>query len=295
MYLHPTYAVTPEREALGVLDAWMWAREKKDAAGKRGGPKESVRWVEGYERIAEMAGAMPETRLVYVADHEADLLPLMRRAKELDAPADWLVRAAHNRCLPEGDKLWDATTATMPIGEICFTMASRHGVKERPVRQKIWLHRLELAGGKAGPISVTCIVAREVDAPPGTKPVEWRLLTNRCAASLADAQEMIDWYRARWEIEMLFDIHLMRLGRTCPDSDAKDFFDWAEIKAAYLLTKVQQPEKPGLNEVLRLIARRGGFLGRKSDGEPGVKAIWNGLMKVRLAAEALREAHSSYS
>lgn len=30
MYLHPTYAVTPERVPLGVLDAWMWAREPKD-------------------------------------------------------------------------------------------------------------------------------------------------------------------------------------------------------------------------------------------------------------------------
>jgi hypothetical protein len=26
MYLHLIYAVTPERGALGVLDAWMWAR-----------------------------------------------------------------------------------------------------------------------------------------------------------------------------------------------------------------------------------------------------------------------------
>ncbi|NRO99785.1 IS4 family transposase, partial [Paraburkholderia sp. NMBU_R16] len=40
---------------LGILDAWMWAREKKDESGKRGGPKESLRWIEGYERIAEMA------------------------------------------------------------------------------------------------------------------------------------------------------------------------------------------------------------------------------------------------
>jgi hypothetical protein len=155
---------------------------------------------------------------------------------------------------------------------------------------------------------------------------EWRLL-NRHAASLAEANELIDWYRARWEIEMLFDIlknacrvealqlsgidkleralaifmvvawriaHLMCLGRTCPDLEATAFFDWAEIKAAYLLTKVAQPENPRLNEVLRLIARRGGFLGRKSDGEPGVKTIWNGLMKVCLVAEALREAHSTY-
>jgi hypothetical protein len=94
LYLHPTYAVTLEREPLGVLDAWMWAREKKDKFGKRGGPKESLRWIEGYERIAEMAAGLPGTRLVYVADREADLMPLMLRAQELGTPADWLARRA---------------------------------------------------------------------------------------------------------------------------------------------------------------------------------------------------------
>ncbi|MBJ7313764.1 transposase, partial [Rugamonas sp. CCM 8940] len=49
MYVHPTYAVTPERAPLGVLNAWMWARTLKDEAGQRGGPKESLRWIEGYE------------------------------------------------------------------------------------------------------------------------------------------------------------------------------------------------------------------------------------------------------
>src|SRR5215470_3250343 len=29
MYLHPTYAVTPDREPLGVIDAWMWSRPTK--------------------------------------------------------------------------------------------------------------------------------------------------------------------------------------------------------------------------------------------------------------------------
>ena len=75
MYVHPTYAVTPEREPLGVLDAWMWAREERDKDGVRHGQKESTRWIEGYERVAEMAADMPATRLVYVADREADLLP----------------------------------------------------------------------------------------------------------------------------------------------------------------------------------------------------------------------------
>ena len=42
IYLHPTYAVTPSREPLGVLDAYMWAREPKDAHGVRPGIKEST-------------------------------------------------------------------------------------------------------------------------------------------------------------------------------------------------------------------------------------------------------------
>jgi hypothetical protein len=32
MYLHPTYAVTPEREPLGMLDAWMRAAEAARSA-----------------------------------------------------------------------------------------------------------------------------------------------------------------------------------------------------------------------------------------------------------------------
>ena len=50
MYVHPTYAVSLAREPLGVLDAWMWAREPKDENGERDGLRESVRWTEGYQR-----------------------------------------------------------------------------------------------------------------------------------------------------------------------------------------------------------------------------------------------------
>lgn len=81
MYLHSTYAVTPEREPLGLLDAWMWAREERGSDGVRPGQKESRRWVEGYERVAEQAAEMPGTRLLYVADREADMVEMMRRAR----------------------------------------------------------------------------------------------------------------------------------------------------------------------------------------------------------------------
>ncbi len=84
--------------------------------------------------------------------------------------------------------------------------------------------------------------------------------------------------------------YLMRLGRICPDLDASIFFDPDEIRGAYLLTKQKRPvhRPPALNEVLRLIARVGGFLGRKGDGDPGVKTIWQGIQEVRVAALTIK-------
>ena len=324
MYVHPTYAVTPDREPLGVLDAWIWAREKRGADGVRPGLIESKRWVEGYQRVAEMAATMPDTRLVYLADREADMVEMMRCARNLNTPADWLVRAKHNRCVPgeDGAKLWEVTTAGAPFGEITFAVGARENQKGRTVRQQLWAREVEINDGEKGRITVTCVVAREVDAPAGAKPIEWRLLTNRPVTSLEQASELIDWYRARWEVEIYFHVlkngceveslqlssmarleralalfmvvawritYLMRKGRTCPDLDAALFFDPDEIRGAHLLTKKKMPTTPPtLNTVVRLIAQVGGFLGRKSDGEPGAKTIWRGLDQVFAAAETLR-------
>ena len=328
MYLHPTYAVTPEREPLGMLDAWMWAREKRGNDGLRPGLKESRRWVEGYERIAEQAAELPGTRLVYMADREADMVEMMRVARDLGTPADWLVRAQHDRCLADADadadatKLWAATTDGAPLGAISFTMGGREKQAAREVRQQLWARSVLIGDGKKGQIEATCIVAREVDVPAGAKPVEWRLLTDRVASTLEQATELIDWYRARWEIEVYFNVlkngceveklqlaamdrleralalfmvvawrvaYLMRKGRTCPDLDATLFFDPDEIRGAHLLNKLKMPPvPPTLNEVVRLIAQIDGFLARSSDGEPGVKTIWKGLDQVHASAEILR-------
>jgi hypothetical protein len=88
--------------------------------------------------------------------------------------------------------------------------------------------------------------------------------------------------------------YLMRKGRTCPDLDAALFFDPDEIRGAHLLAKLKMPATPPtLNEVVRLIAQIGGFLGRKGDGEPGVKTIWKGLDQVHASAETLRAARGA--
>lgn len=315
MYLHPTYAVTPQREPLGIIDAWMWAREPKGADGIRPGVSESTRWIEGYERVAETAAKMPQTRLVYVADREADIVGLMQRAQELGTPADWLIRAKHNRCLPQGGKLWAATLAEVPLGEIEFTLASRHGQPERIVRQQLRVKTTDIPAADGSHVCITCLIATEIEAPAGCKPVEWRLLTNREVAGLEAAVELIDWYRCRWEIETLFHVlkngcrvealqlgsqsklelalavylvvswrlaRLIRLGRLHPQWSADRFFSETEWAGAYILNKKKPPKKvPTVREVVRLIAQLGGFLARKGDGEPGVKSLWLGIQCLR--------------
>lgn len=320
MYVHPTYAVTPAREPLGVIDAWMWARAFKDEAGVRPGVSESERWIEGYARIAEQAHTMPHTRLVYVADREADIVALMRSARELGHPADWLIRSQHDRSLGQGAPRLAAELEQAPVlGQVQFEMASRQGQAARTVRQEIRVLRTALPDGRDGQVQVSVVLARELDAPAGVKPVQWRLLTNRQAPTLEEAACLIDWYRARWEVEILFHTlkngcrveelqldsyekleraiavylvvswrigWLMRVGRNCPDLDASVAFDARECRAAYALHRKKPPPRPTVNQVLRLIAMLGGFIGRKGDGEPGVKTIWLGLQALRNAIQA---------
>ena len=144
MYAHPTYAVSTSREPLGVIDAWMWTRELKDKDGYRAGIKESVRWIEGYERLAEMAELVPATRLVYLADREADIMALMVRARDLATPVDWLLRSKHHRTLSGGDKLWSTVTEGESLGEIGFTLPQRQGSRAREVMQEVWAQTLSL-------------------------------------------------------------------------------------------------------------------------------------------------------
>ncbi|ABM58838.1 IS4 family transposase [Verminephrobacter eiseniae] len=309
MYLHPTYAITPDREPLGVIDAWMWARSAKKGQAASDEVLESTRWIEGYERIAEQAASLPGTRLVYVADRESDLLALMRRAAELGHPADWLVRAKHNRVLPEDGKLWATVTSGHPLGQIVFTHAPR-GQRARRVHQTVWAKSVRLAQG----VTVTCVIAREEHPPSGVKPIEWRLLSNRPAGDLQAATQLIEWYRARWEIELFFHVvkngcriealqlsrierleraialylviawrlaRLMRLGRNGPDLPAELFFEPDEWRGVHFLLKKPIPKQaPRLNTVIRMVATLGGFLGRKCDGEPGVKTLWIGMQRV---------------
>ena len=88
----------------------------------------------------------------------------------------------------------------------------------------------------------------------------------------------------------------MTLGRDCPHLPCEVAFTAEEWRAAWLLAKRQPPPAtpPTLGEMIRLVAGFGGFLGRKRDGHPGPKALWEGLTKLMAYVEALQTVHEVY-
>ena len=49
---------------------------------------------------------------------------------------------------------------------------------------------------------------------------------------------------------------------------------------------------PGVRQAVRWIARLGGFLGRKSDGEPGPVTLWRGLHRLHDLTAMWRLCHA---
>jgi hypothetical protein len=327
LYVHPTLAVTPAGVALGVLDAWIWARKPKDQPDI----KESTRWVEGYEIVADLAETVPATRLVYVADREGDLRALIDAAARRGTPADWLIRSKHNRKTTTGEKLWERLARSEPVGEVEFTLPAAPDRPARSVRQTLYRTVVTLPAHHGQPaVTVTAILAREEHPPAGEKAIEWRLLTNRTAETLEQVVELIDWYRRRWLVEIFFRIwksgcrvealqlgtlerleralviyliiawrilHLVTWGRDCPKLPCDVVFDPEEWQAAWIVAyRTKPPETPPLlGQMVRLIAGFGGFLGRKHDGHPGPKAIWEGMQKVRAFAIAFEARQVAYA
>ena len=221
LYLHPTLAVTPDRLALGLLHVHSWVREpgslakSKDAA-RPIEDKESVRWIDGFARVNELAEQLPDTQLTYVADREADIYELFVEAPCPDTGADWLVRAQHDRVLGK-DADGHAETlrqrlATAPVlTETRFKQPGGNGRSARTVHQQIKAVRLRLPAPKRpdrtlAEVEITAILATEPEPPPGEEPVDWLLLTNLPVTTPEQALEKLQWYLCRWQIEIFFRI-----------------------------------------------------------------------------------------
>src|ERR1039458_1261497 len=70
--------------------------------------------------------------------------------------------------------------------------------------------------------------------------------------------------------------HLCKLGRETPNVACTVFFEECEWKALVCHTRhdpTPPAKPPTLREATRMVAALGGFLGRRSDGEPGTESL----------------------
>jgi transposase Tn5 family protein/transposase-like protein len=338
LYIHPTLAITPERLCLGALDLWTWARDPEDHGGKDRQhrlkrsleEKESFRWVEGYRRVDELQSALPQTRLVYMADRDSDLFELFTAGQT--GEASWLIRASQDRKLTDGRLLWDAVRQAEVLGILEFDLPATPERPQRHVVQSLRAARLKLRppyrrGKKLPEAEVTAILAREEKPARDAEPIEWLLLTNLSVSTAEEAREKVQWYVCRWQIEVYFRIlksgckvehlqlqerdrlevalalymivawrvlYLMMMGRTVPKLSCETVFAPEEWQALYIVLQRKRPPRrpPPLGEILVMVARLGGYLARKGDGPPGPKAIWIGLQRVRDFVLALEARES---
>jgi hypothetical protein len=76
-------------------------------------------------------------------------------------------------------------------------------------------------------------------------------------------------------------MQLTFLARNAPNTPCDLIFSEIEWKTLYRTgnrTKTVPEKPPTMEQAVLLVARLGGFAGAKSDGSPGLKVIWIGLI-----------------
>ena len=152
----------------------------------------------------------------------------------------------------------------------------------------------------------------EPNTPTGEEPIEWVLLTSVPATSLDDALMISHWYALRWLIEeyhaclksgckveerqletrrrleacigflAIVAVRLLQLkllARHQPQAPATTCASPLHVRllAAYWKKPL---EAMTAREFWRDVARLGGFLARKGDGDPGWKTLWRGWLEL---------------
>jgi len=169
-----------------------------------------------------------------------------------------------------------------------------------------------------GKLRLTLIRLAEESPLEGTSPIEWLLMTNLEVNTSEDAVRIAGYYKQRWKIERfhfvlksgckiediqqrsvdgielmilmysIIAVHIMQLtfvSRNSPEVSCAlilSEIEWKTLYCAANRTKSEPEQPPNMKEAVRLIAKLGGHVGAKSDGEPGLKVVWVGLNKLFL-------------
>jgi hypothetical protein len=281
--------------------------------------KESQRWLNGLTATAERLRQHPHAVLMgdresdlfnlFAAPRPKNLDLLVRVCRErrcVDHPARYLNTAmegarvrGHVQIEIAARPNREARRARMAVRWLTLDVhCPRHGAK-RPS------------------VPLTFLLVEELSPPSGEKPVRWLLATTLAVKTLEDALRYVQWYAYRWVIERfhfvlksgckieqrqlktvehleraipVFSIVAWRLlwltlhARETPDASCTLILKEFEWKILWVMEHPRLPQPPTapptLREAFRSIARLGGFLGRKCDGEPGPQTLWRGLRRL---------------
>ena len=179
--------------------------------------------------------------------------------------------------------------------------------------KKVKIKKPAKVKGYPDSVEITMVLAKEEKPPKGIEGISWYLITNIEITSFEEALKMVKWYVQRWKIERfhfvlksgmkveeiqsstvdrltklitllsLIAIKILEItyfSREYPDTSCEEFFKTEEWKVLYCVVNdtTEIPNKsPTIKEAVFYLAKLGGFLGRKSDKDPGAEVIWRGL------------------
>jgi len=282
--------------------------------------KESGKWLKSFERIEAAQQACPQTRWVMVADRESDIYQLFAKARDATARLLVRAQTNRRLCSGEQTHLWSALAAAPVAGTLTVEIAAGNGRPARDATLTVRTRAVTLKPpcdqAQLGTMALYAVWAHEAHPPADSTALEWMLLTTVPTTTFDEACTIIQWYCRRWGIEiyhrtlksgchiedrqlgtvkslkacLAIDMvvawrifHLVHLSRQHPELPCTVYFDDDHWKALYCFvhrTPIVPETPPTLHQAAHMVARLGGFLGRKSDGEPGAQALWIGIQRL---------------
>lgn len=294
--------------------------------------RESERWASVLRELS--APRNLSCHWTYIADREADFYEPMQRC--LAAKVDFVIRAFHDRRLAGSAEHYLEKLAQEPVaGQIAVELRARPGCAARTAAVEVRCLQVALQGPYRGgqrmdSWTVNAIEVREISPPAGVEGLHWFLLTSLPCGRWADIQRVMGRYCARWWVEEYHKalksgagveasqmerqhrieslvavlaiiavrlLNLKFLARAQPDQPVEvQLFGAAAIKLVEKRFGAPEQGHWTHRELLRAIARIGGFIGRRGDGEPGWQNIWRGWQRLMWMAEGVEliKAHDTY-
>lgn len=214
LYAHNTLAVIPQtREVVGLMNQILHRRARvrpgeTKAQRRRRPDRESRLWKQAVQSLPAMPAGVHVTD---ISDRGSDISEYI--GYELSAGRQFIVRSQHNRALGDADtggrigKLHDHVRALVAMDSFTVRVPQdKGGWREARIAlawESVQILPPRQARGEHGrePMALWGVIAREVDAPQRTEPVEWILLTNRPVEGAAMARQVVEDYACRWMVE----------------------------------------------------------------------------------------------